>query len=388
MTGAQATQFYDCEGRASVRGVLFLRPAAMSKNRMVNTRFWDDGYTANLDPIEKLLFLYFLTNTSTNICGIYEIPLKKIALETGIEKEMVTKIIGRFAREGKVVYIDGWIVIKNFLKHQNQESPKVKKGIVSELEKLPQNIRAALDFDSIEYDENPYLTKRQAMLVRDNFTCRYCNTQITDTSFELDHIIPASRGGRDLYTNMALACRECNQKKGNQTAIEFCGRDIQGTHYHAEKAMATLKESESLLHKMTAIYPDFSLDTTTYKYSISTLSHLTQPNLTKLNSMAEPEAKKSTTPNANEVIDLFDAINPSIAQCFKRKHEREAAQRLFTLHGLERLTAIVGFIQAHMAEQYFPTISTPADLESKWVKLEAFAARKKAALSKSPVAFS
>ena len=68
----------------------------MAKNRLIDTIFWEDNYTANLDPIEKLLFLYFLTNSSTSICGIYQVTLKKIAVETGIDREMVEKILKRF----------------------------------------------------------------------------------------------------------------------------------------------------------------------------------------------------------------------------------------------------------------------------------------------------
>jgi hypothetical protein len=113
----------------------------MAKQRIVNTRFWDDDYTSNLDPIEKLLFLYFLTNTSTNICGVYEIPLKKVANETGIDKEMVTKIIARFSRDNKIFYQDGWVVVKNFIKHQNTKNPKIQRGIQIELENAPEHIR-------------------------------------------------------------------------------------------------------------------------------------------------------------------------------------------------------------------------------------------------------
>ncbi len=112
----------------------------MSKTRMINTRFWDDNYASNLDPIEKLMFLYFLTNTSTNISGIYEIPLKKIANETGIDKEMVIKIIDRFTKDNKIYYVNGWIGIKNFIKNQNQRSPKVKKGIEIEYMNIPKDI--------------------------------------------------------------------------------------------------------------------------------------------------------------------------------------------------------------------------------------------------------
>lgn len=112
----------------------------MAKQRIINTRFWDDNYISNLDPIEKLLFLYILTNTSTNICGIYEIPLKKIANETGIDKEMVIKIIERFTRDEKIFYFKGWVCIKNFIKHQNQRSPQVKKGIENEIMAIPKDI--------------------------------------------------------------------------------------------------------------------------------------------------------------------------------------------------------------------------------------------------------
>jgi hypothetical protein len=112
----------------------------MSKTRMINTRFWDDDYASNLDPIEKLLFLYFLTNTSTNISGIYEIPIKKIAVETGIDKEMVLKVLARFTRDGKIFYHNGWVGIKNFIKHQNQRSPHVQKGIEAELSNISKDI--------------------------------------------------------------------------------------------------------------------------------------------------------------------------------------------------------------------------------------------------------
>ena len=71
---------------------------------MINTRFWIDDYISHLDPTEKLMFLYFLTNPLTDICGVYEIPLKNIALDTGIDKEMVEKIIKRFCFY--VIYIN------------------------------------------------------------------------------------------------------------------------------------------------------------------------------------------------------------------------------------------------------------------------------------------
>lgn len=111
----------------------------MAKERMVNTKFWDDTYIANLDPIEKLLYLYFLTNPLTNICGIYEIQLRRIAFDTGIDRDMVLKILDRFAKDKKIYYLEGWLAIKNFAKHQ-KDNPKVKKGIEIAMQQVPSEI--------------------------------------------------------------------------------------------------------------------------------------------------------------------------------------------------------------------------------------------------------
>lgn len=110
----------------------------MAKTRMLNTRFWNDNFVSSLDPIEKLLFVYFITNEHTNICGIYELPLKIAAIETGIDASMFDKIMPRLAP--KVYYVDGWIILPNFPKHQASKMPKVQRGIEIALESIPTRI--------------------------------------------------------------------------------------------------------------------------------------------------------------------------------------------------------------------------------------------------------
>lgn len=117
----------------------------MARQRIINTRFWSDNYVSNLDPIEKLLFLYFITNPYTEICGVYEISLKQIALDTGIDREeMLPKLIKRFERDNKIFYIDGWVYVRNFAKHQNTSS-SVDAGIKRGLNLIPQHIREKID---------------------------------------------------------------------------------------------------------------------------------------------------------------------------------------------------------------------------------------------------
>lgn len=110
----------------------------MAKERMINTRIWSDTWVSGLDPLEKLLFLYFLTNTYTNISGIYELPMKVAAVETGIDPSMFEKMLPHL--EPKIIYKHGWVILPNFPKYQNIENPKIMAGIQRELAEVPKEI--------------------------------------------------------------------------------------------------------------------------------------------------------------------------------------------------------------------------------------------------------
>jgi hypothetical protein len=111
----------------------------MSRQRYIETCFWDDSYVIHLDPSEKLLFIYLLTNPLTTICGIYEISLKRISFDTGFEHDTVKRILGRFERDERCLYRDGWLAMRNWIKHQ-KDAPGVQRGIALQLEKVPQDL--------------------------------------------------------------------------------------------------------------------------------------------------------------------------------------------------------------------------------------------------------
>lgn len=111
----------------------------MAKTRYIDTRFWHDNFIREfLNPLDRYLFLYFLTNDKTNISGIYELPLSMVANETGLDKEMLLKMM--FRLKGKIDYIEGWVYIRNFQKYQKTTSPKIKIGISYEMEKIPKRV--------------------------------------------------------------------------------------------------------------------------------------------------------------------------------------------------------------------------------------------------------
>ncbi len=59
---------------------------------------------------------------------------------------------------------------------------------------------------------------KKNILRRDNFTCQNCGNK--DHPLTLDHIVPKYRGGETIWTNVVVACKPCNMKKGSRTARE------------------------------------------------------------------------------------------------------------------------------------------------------------------------
>lgn len=120
----------------------------MSKKRYVDTKFWDDNYIIEKDPSEKLLFLYLLTNTLTNIVGIYEISIKRIAFDTGLDKDMVINMLKKFETDDKIKYENGWLAFKNFIKHQ-LDNPKINAAMKELLKEVPDDL---IKWANIDHD--------------------------------------------------------------------------------------------------------------------------------------------------------------------------------------------------------------------------------------------
>ena len=52
---------------------------------------------------------------------------------------------------------------------------------------------------------------------RDANLCLYCAQRFQTRELTRDHITPISQGGKDLWSNVATACRRCNNHKGGRT---------------------------------------------------------------------------------------------------------------------------------------------------------------------------
>ncbi len=199
----------------------------MAKQRYVNTKFWTDPYVSDLDPSEKLLFLYFMTNHLTNISGIYEVTIRQVAFDTGIDKSMVMKILNRFEKDDKIIYRNGWIAIKNFIKHQTL-NPKIKIGIEIELLDKPAELIDFVDTSDVNHESiQPIVqpiqekstthpsSKRISNELKDKLfkkynTCAMCGS--TD-NLEINRIDAFKGSTGNEEDNLRVLCASCNGKE-------------------------------------------------------------------------------------------------------------------------------------------------------------------------------
>lgn len=79
---------------------------------------------------------------------------------------------------------------------------------------LPLVIRL-LYYVKIPHKEIP-LTRRNVMH-RDNYRCQYCGKR---SDLTIDHVVPRSKGGKDTWENVVVACLRCNIHKGSKSPAE------------------------------------------------------------------------------------------------------------------------------------------------------------------------
>jgi len=130
-------------------------------NHLVNDRFWDDSFVSELNPEQKLIFLYLITCPLNKYSGIFEIGLNMISFHTSISRENVEKHLKFFSDNKKIFFKDGWVCINNYSKH-NKNNPNIEKSVSEQLKLLPEEI--ANYFTNIKQGlPKPYLSLTEAL---------------------------------------------------------------------------------------------------------------------------------------------------------------------------------------------------------------------------------
>ena len=85
---------------------------------------------------------------------------------------------------------------------------------------------------------------REYLLEKFHRTCAYCGA--TEVPLEIEHIVPRSRGGSNRPSNLTLACRPCNERKGNQPVEVFLKRKPAVLKRLLAQAKAPLKDAAAV----------------------------------------------------------------------------------------------------------------------------------------------
>jgi 5-methylcytosine-specific restriction endonuclease McrA len=95
---------------------------------------------------------------------------------------------------------------------------------------------------------------REYLLLKWDYRCAYCQQPATISNpWEIDHILPRSRGGSDRVSNLALSCHACNQAKGNRTALEVGHPQVQRQAKAPLKGAAAVNSTRrALQHRLLA----------------------------------------------------------------------------------------------------------------------------------------
>ena len=79
--------------------------------------------------------------------------------------------------------------------------------------RLVRRVRVARRFHQVPFS-------RSNIYLRDKYRCQYCAKRFRASELTFDHVVPVSRGGRQVWENIVTCCIDCNRKKGGRTPRE------------------------------------------------------------------------------------------------------------------------------------------------------------------------
>src|SRR5574343_36046 len=91
----------------------------------------------------------------------------------------------------------------------------------------------------------PTLTNRD-LFARDRWTCAYCSGVFHEAKLTRDHVLPVSRGGKDIWENVVTSCGPCNNRKDNFLLTEV-GMELTYYPYVPSRADVLFMKARGIL---------------------------------------------------------------------------------------------------------------------------------------------
>lgn len=199
----------------------------MSDFRQIHTRIYTDDWFSTLEPDAKFLFIYLFSNSHVSVSGLYELPVRIMAFETGLEQGRVLDLLGKFSEEGKAYYEDGVVWVPGIPKYQGNAGKKLKEKYASDARKIKdcQLKNKYLDFMAQMGNSalRPVKKKtrnsasqglaRKRLLETRGSRCELCGKV---GYVELHHKVRAADGGSFSDDNLILLCVSCHKDQNRK----------------------------------------------------------------------------------------------------------------------------------------------------------------------------
>jgi hypothetical protein len=98
------------------------------QTRIIHTKIWTDSFFASLQPVEKLVFIYYITNPAVNIIHLYECSDKQVIFDTGVDDPVLQKIKKNLSDNNKIKFFEGYVFLVNAYKYETYTGELSEKG--------------------------------------------------------------------------------------------------------------------------------------------------------------------------------------------------------------------------------------------------------------------
>jgi phage replication O-like protein O len=141
-------------------------------------------------------------------------------------------------------------------------------------------------------------------------------------------------------------------QKGNDLAKEYCLVKDYSSWKPLPKKVTLPKKVRGVTQKGTKRYP-------------KSAQQKKKETITKETIVASKDA-----PLIVGVIDAFEIVNSAYKKWYARPPQRDACIRLIEAHGYDQVLRVIKLLPISNEKPYFPSITTPIQLEDKWAQLE------------------
>ncbi|MGX8701387.1 HNH endonuclease [Caproiciproducens sp.] len=91
-------------------------------------------------------------------------------------------------------------------------------------------------------DQLEYLIAKKKIIKSNPHVCHYCKRNLSKNEITIDHLVPLSRGGASVESNLVICCPECNHEKNDMTEQEYIAFKnksaiIPKRHYHYDELL-------------------------------------------------------------------------------------------------------------------------------------------------------